>query len=235
MLQVDVAVSKIAKYATQESGDTLEMVDRPHGGVSFILADGQRSGRGAKRISNIVARKAMILLAEGVRDGAAARAAHDYLYTHRQGQVSATLNIASVDLVTHTLVLSRNSHCPVYILTRGGLQTLDEPSQPVGVYRNTKPLVTEMPLEAPTVVVIFTDGLQNAGKRLGSPFDVATLLTEIPLEDISSARVIADMLFDRAYQLDNTRPTDDISILVLTVLDRPASRAGRHLHVTIPF
>ena len=234
MLQVDVAVSKIAKYATRESGDTLEMVERPHGGVSFVLVDGQRSGRGAKRISNIVARKAMTLLAEGVRDGAAARAAHDYLYTHRQGQVSATLNIASVDLVTRTLVLSRNSHCPIYILTGQGLQTLDEPSQPVGVYRRTKPLVTEMALQAPTVVVMFTDGLQSAGKRQGLPFDVAALLSDQPLHDISSARMIADVLFDRAYELDDTRPTDDVSILVLAVLDRPAARAGRHLHVTIP-
>ena len=72
---LQVAVSKINKYATDESGDTLEMVERPHGGVSFVLVDGQRSGKSAKRISNIVARKAIVLLAEGVRDGAAARAA----------------------------------------------------------------------------------------------------------------------------------------------------------------
>jgi hypothetical protein len=33
-------------------------------------------------------------LAEGVRDGAAALAAHDYLFNYRQGKVSATLDIA---------------------------------------------------------------------------------------------------------------------------------------------
>ena len=76
-MEIIVAVAKISKYATSESGDTLEMIERPHGGISLVLADGQRSGKAAKRISNIVVRKAISLLADGVRDGAAARAAHD--------------------------------------------------------------------------------------------------------------------------------------------------------------
>ena len=108
-MEVQFAVAKIGKYATSESGDTLEMIERPHGGLSFVLVDGQRSGKSAKAISNLVARKAIQLLSEGVRDGAAARAAHDYLYTYRGGKVSATLNMLSVDMETKTFVISRNN------------------------------------------------------------------------------------------------------------------------------
>ena len=121
-MHLDVAVAKTRKYATPESGDTIEMIERPGGGLSFVVVDGQRSGKSAKAISNIVARKAVTLLAEGVRDGAAARAAHDYLYTHRSGKVSATLNIVSVDLESRTLVLSRNNHCPTIVSLNGELQ-----------------------------------------------------------------------------------------------------------------
>ena len=106
-LELQVGVAKVSKYATRESGDTLEVTERPHGGLSMVLADGQRSGRAAKIISALVARKAIALLAEGVRDGAAARATHDYLRTHRQGQVSAELSIVSLDLATRTIVISR--------------------------------------------------------------------------------------------------------------------------------
>ncbi|MGB9669194.1 MAG: serine/threonine-protein phosphatase, partial [Anaerolineales bacterium] len=95
-MEVQISVSKVSKYATSESGDTVEVVERPHGGVSVVLADGQTSGKGAKSVSNLVARKVISLLAEGVRDGAAARAASDYLYTHKSGKVSSTLNICSV-------------------------------------------------------------------------------------------------------------------------------------------
>ena len=74
-MEVQIAVAKINKYAVSESGDTLEVVERPNGGLSVVLADGQSSGRGAKAISLLVVRKVIGLLAEGVRDGAAARAA----------------------------------------------------------------------------------------------------------------------------------------------------------------
>ncbi len=109
MMEVQFSAAKIGKYATSESGDTLEMIERPHGGLSFVLVDGQRSGKSAKAISNMVARKAIQLLGEGVRDGAAARAAHDYLYMYRGGKVSATLNMLSVDMGTKTFVISRNN------------------------------------------------------------------------------------------------------------------------------
>src|SRR5574342_1044029 len=108
-MEVQIAVAKVNKYAVSESGDTLEVVERPNGGLSVVLADGQSSGRGAKAISLLVVRKVISLLAEGVRDGAAARAASDALYTDKNGRVSCTLNIASIDLETGTLVLSRNS------------------------------------------------------------------------------------------------------------------------------
>ena len=123
-MELAVAVAKVSKYATSESGDTFEMIERPQGGLSFVLVDGQHSGRGAKNISNVVARKAISDLAEGVRDGAVARAAHDYLFTYRQGKVSATLNIVSVDLVTRTIVLARNNHCPTIVLAPSGVQEM---------------------------------------------------------------------------------------------------------------
>jgi serine phosphatase RsbU (regulator of sigma subunit) len=219
-VQVQVAVAKVTKYASSESGDTVEMIERPHGGFSFVLVDGQRSGRSAKAISNLVARKAVALLGEGVRDGAAARAAHDYLFTYRGGKVLATLNILSVDMVSRTIVLSRNSHCPLLVVTGAGLRILDEPSGPVGVQRGTKPVVVELPLEAPTTIVLFTDGLLSAGQRRGRSLDLPVLLRELCEGPDCDAQIIADQLLTRALELDEGRASDDISVLVLSVRAR---------------
>jgi serine phosphatase RsbU (regulator of sigma subunit) len=233
-VEIQVAVAKIGKWATSESGDTLEMIERPQGGLSFVLVDGQRSGRSAKAISNLVARKAISLLAEGVRDGAAARAAHDYLFTQKGGKVSATLNILSVDLVSNTLVLSRNSHCPTIVATPGGeLQVLDEPSLPVGVRRGTKPQITEMPLAAGTVVVVYTDGLGAAGVRSSNTLDVPATVHELLSKDDASAQQLADSLLQQALELEEGRPHDDISVLVLRVLDH-AGDGVRRLAVQLP-
>ncbi len=232
-MHLDVAVAKVRKYAVPESGDTVEMVERPNGGVSFVVVDGQRSGKSAKAISNIVARKAVSLLAEGVRDGAAARAAHDYLYTHRSGKVSATLNIVSIDLESRSLVLSRNSHCPIVLMQDRELRVLAEPSQPVGVHRGTKPVISEIPLAAGTTVVIYTDGLMAAGERTGQALDVPRTVQELSAHPLT-AKQLARELLDRALVLDDQRPADDISILVLTISKFDQPNDARWLNVSMP-
>ncbi len=232
-MHLDVAVAKTRKYATPESGDTIEMIERPGGGLSFVVVDGLRSGKSAKAISNIVARKAVSLLAEGIRDGAAARAAHDYLYTHRAGKVSATLNILSVDLESRTLVLSRNNHCPTIVSLNGELQIFDEPSQPVGVVRGTKPIIHELPLTPGTTVVIFTDGLTSAGERKGQPLNVPELVREL-IERQLTAEAFAQTLLNEALSADDQRPADDISILVLTISALDRDDDTRWLKVSMP-
>ncbi|MGD2078311.1 MAG: SpoIIE family protein phosphatase [Chloroflexota bacterium] len=228
-MEVRFAVAKISKYATSESGDTLEMIERPHGGISMVLVDGQRSGRAAKAISNVVARKAVQLLAEGVRDGAAARAAHDYLYTYRGGKVSATLNILSVDTQTKTLVISRNNPAPVIVHTpASGLFALDEPSAVVGVHRYIKPLITEIPLTVGVLVIAFTDGLQHAGSVSGpGNLNPQRVVGEMLAQEVEDPQAIVDKLLSCALEMEQGRPRDDISIMAMAVLDGDADRIRR--------
>jgi len=217
LLNVSVAAAMFTKSATSESGDTLELIERPMGGLSLVLADGQRSGKAAKSISNIVTRKAIALLAEGVRDGAVARAAHDYLRTMRGGKVSATLNIVSVDLATETIVISRNSHCPTVVFQSGQLTLLDQPSKPVGIHTWTKPWITELPLVADTFVVAYTDGVMHAGGQSDQRVDVPALLQRWRSEGQHAAQALADAILSQAVELDRGRPADDISVVVVCV------------------
>ncbi len=232
-MEVEVAVAKAGKWATSESGDTLEMIERPRGGFSFVLVDGQRSGRAAKAISNLVARKAIAELAEGVRDGAAARAAHDYLHAYKGGKVSATLNIVSIDLNTSTLVLSRNNPCPAILVTpEEGVRLLDELSRPVGIYTRTKPVITEIDLRPGITAVVYTDGLPSAGEGRGGAMDVPGAVAEM-VNAGWGARQIADALLERALALENSHPRDDISVLVLQVRPEEGGQV-RHLLVHVP-
>ena len=233
-MKVRIAVAKVGKYATSESGDTLEVVERPRGGLSIVLADGQRSGRAAKAISNIVVRKAVALLAEGVRDGAVARAAHDYLFLYRGGKVSAELNIVSIDLISRTLVISRNSHCPVVVVKDGQLVLLDEPSVPIGIYSNTKPVITELPLEPEMHLVVFTDGILEAGRQSDRRLDVTTLVPELLAATPGDPQALADALLERAVAADQGRPRDDISVLVVTVATRDDGDDVRRMAVSFP-
>ena len=219
-MEAQVAVAKIGKYATSESGDSLEMIERPGGGLSIVLVDGQRSGKPAKRISNVVTRKAISLLGEGVRDGATARAASDYLYTYRAGKVMATMNILSIDLMSRTFVITRNNPAPVILVKDSKIELLDEPSDPVGTRQGTRPSIQEIPIELNMAVVIFTDGLTHAGSRAGKHMDIPAFVSSLARDSDFDPHAWADDLLEHAISLDDGRPCDDISVLVAAILPR---------------
>jgi serine phosphatase RsbU (regulator of sigma subunit) len=216
-MEIQIAAAKTNKYAVTESGDTLEVVERPNGGLSVVLADGQTSGRGAKAVSMMVVRKVISLLAEGVRDGAAARAASDLLFTEKRGKVTSTLNIVSVDLHTGTVVITRNNPAPFFIARGEEIDCLGSPSDSIGTKRNVRPVITEIPVESGLVIVIYTDGLVHAGERVGRPMDVCTSLKAMLEEQDPYPQSIADALLAEAINLDEGRPADDISVMVLKV------------------
>lgn len=220
-MEVQIAVSKVKKYATSTSGDTVEVVERPNGGVSVVMADGQSSGRGAKWVSSFVVRKVISLLADGVRDGAAARAASDALFTERGGKVSATLNMLSADFLTSTLVITRNNPSPALIARDENITRLDEESTPIGIYRSTRPIINEVSLSAGLTVVLFTDGITHAGSRDGRSMDVVTCLQSTLDNESPSPQFIADTLLKHALKLDQNRPGDDISVVALRVVSSP--------------
>jgi len=233
-MEVQIAVSKVKKYATSTSGDTVEVIERPKGGLSIVLADGQSSGRGAKWVSSFVVRKVLSLLADGVRDGAAARAASDALFTERNGKVSATLNILSVDMQTKTLVISRNNPAPVLLARDEEITSLDGECKPIGFYADTRPLITQVPLEAGLTVVAFTDGITHAGSRSGQSMDVITCLQSLLDDGNPSPQEISDSLLNHALKLDQNRPVDDTSVVALRVMTRDQETQIRRMVVSLP-
>ncbi|MEW6084244.1 MAG: PP2C family protein-serine/threonine phosphatase [Chloroflexota bacterium] len=232
-MELQIAVAKINKYATSESGDTLEVVERPDGGLSVVLADGQTSGRGAKAVSLMVVRKVIGLLAEGVRDGAAARAASDALFTDKKGKVICTLNIASLDLHSRTVVLTRNNPSPLFVCRGEQIDKFDSESIPLGTSRDVRPLITELPIEPGLTIVIYTDGLVHAGERRGQPMDVGETLRSILEDQDPSPQMLADSLLAQAVSLDDNRPADDISVLVYKFTSREGD-AVRRMTVRLP-
>jgi serine phosphatase RsbU (regulator of sigma subunit) len=217
-LAIDVAIAKTNKYASRDSGDTAEVVERPGGGLSVVVVDGQGSGSAAKTLSMMLSSKAVSLLKEGVRDGAVARAVHDSLFAFRHGKVSASFDIVSVDLRTRTVVATRNAQTPAIVYRGGQIESHPTTSGPIGLYHFTRPTVSQFPTEPGLALVLYTDGVATAGDRTGgSGFDVAAFLAGEPLRG-TGAQGLADCLLHEAIRRDQNRPADDLTV-VAVVLD----------------
>lgn len=232
-LTIELAVAKTHRAGSRESGDTVEFVERPGGGISVVLVDGQGWGSPAKLLSLQVAGRVVALLNEGVRDGAAARAAHDFLFTTRGGRVSAELSIISVDLATGTLVVTRNSDAPLVIATDSSLKVMDGAGGRIGLHRYTRPSVREWPLEPGLVVVIVSDGVVHAGQRWNQAFNLVSSIRE-QLASSCTAQELADRLLAAAVAADRGQPQDDMSVVVLSLRAGGAKQPIRRLALELP-
>ncbi len=231
-LCIDLAIAKTNKYASRESGDTAEVVERAGGGISVVVVDGQGSGRAAKPLSFMVTATAVALLLEGVRDGAVARAAHDGLFAFRHGQVSATFDLLSVDLRSGTLVVTRNATTPLLLDEDGGWRERPPEGGPIGLYPLTRPEVFELPLAGGLGAVVATDGVFAAG-RPPTPdrFDLCTFarsLADLPAQEL------ADRLLAEAVRRDGGKPADDMTVVALRLLDHGEASLVRRLHLQVP-
>ena len=215
-MKIRVGMAKINKYAMQHCGDSFEIVERPYGGLSAVIADGQGNGLAAHHTSSWVVNKAASLIADGARDGAVARAVHDYLYAMKDKKVSCTLTVLSADLESETVVISRNSNCPVIVKTEEYLTVYDDSVSPIGVNRHMKPLVYELPFSAGMVLVSYTDGIAHAGKKYtGSVMDMKKIISIIESSSPEDCDFIAKSILEYALLLDKEKAGDDMTVVAM--------------------
>jgi serine phosphatase RsbU (regulator of sigma subunit) len=232
-ITIDVAIAKTHKFASRESGDSAEVVERPGGGISVVVVDGQGSGAAAKRLSLLIAGRVISLLSDGVRDEAVARAAHDVLYSYRDGRVSAALDIASVDVAAESLTFCRNSQVPMLICWGAEFELVSDSGLRIGVRRDTSPILLEYPAEPGLAALLVTDGVLSAGKRFGTTFDLLDVSRRLDLATCS-AEAMADRLLRAAIEADRGRPQDDQTVVALRIGPGVSHQPIRRMAVSIP-
>jgi serine phosphatase RsbU (regulator of sigma subunit) len=122
----------------------------------------------------------------------------------------------------------------MYVVRGETIERIEETSKSIGTARNIKPLITEIPIQPELTIVIYTDGLVHAGERRGTPMDVGTTLRGLLEDNDPPPQVVADALLAQAMQLDNHRPIDDISVVVMRVMPRDGDDV-RRMAVRLPF
>lgn len=230
-LLIDAGVAKTNKYASRESGDTVEIVERPTGGISVVVADGQGSGRAAKALSLLVTARAVSMLKDGVRDGAVGRGVGDVLFAMRGGQVSATLDILSADAKSGTLVVTRNSSSPMLVGVAGALEVIPGEAGSLGVRHLGRPEVRSWPLEPGLWAVAGTDGIFG-----GEPGPGAAAARELVsrLSLAGDAQSVADAVLAAAIARDGGKPRDDMSVAVMRIAAHEDEPRIRRMSVRAP-
>ncbi len=140
----------------------------------------------------------------------------------------------SADLETRSVVVTRNTLCPVLILSNGEGRAIEAPSCPLGTSRMVRPQVTELPMEAGLTIVAFTDGVWEAGTLSSHPQTVPGWLFDEAVRYRSDPKSMADSILAAAVALDQSRPRDDMTVAVMAIRDSSEALNVRRLHVLFP-
>jgi serine phosphatase RsbU (regulator of sigma subunit) len=216
-MELRIAVAKVNKYRSTQSGDTVEIIERPNGGISVVLADGMINGVSDKGISTMVSHRVIGNISQGVRDGAALRAASSRIFAEHTGNVKSNLNVLSADLVSNTILISRNSSVPVFIISQDKVDCLTAESEPIGLHAEVAPTIVELPILPGLTVIAFSDGVYNAGQNTNQNLDLCTTIEGLIEEQEPTAQEIADFILNQAIRLDDDHPADDMSVVVMTI------------------
>lgn len=216
-MEIKIAVVKVDKYHSGNSGDTVETIERPNGGISIILADGRINSDHDKGISTMASHKVLYEISQGVRDSAAIRHTSNSIFEEHKGSVQANLNLISVDCQTNTILISRNNPVPVFLVTNEVVDCLSSDSGPIGEEMDIRPTIVELPINPGMAVIALSDGVYNAGSGSKQYLEISTALEALFEDQEPTAQEVAEHLLNRAIRLDEGRPEDDMSIIVLLV------------------
>ncbi len=132
----------------------------------------------------------------------------------------ATLNIVSIDLLSSTMVITRNNSAPVFVIEDEKMTQLNDAVDAVGIRRGIRPQITEISLSLGLTTICFTDGIGFAGDRYGQRFEVENYILKLMERQNASPQDWADGLLEEALRLDKGRPSDDMSVVVASILPK---------------
>ncbi len=204
-------------------GDFYDVV--PTGDGAFLIAIADVSGKGmpAALLSAMLQASLRTQSAGDAPVVEILRNINSLLYRSTAVQQFATFFLARVEGDSLRMTFSNAGHNYPMILRRGSPRILlDRGGTLLGILEQTTFEQADVALAPGDVVILYTDGVSEAMNALEQQFGeerIADVIEALPRE--TSARQIAEGLSHSLREfLDGVEPQDDITILVLRVLER---------------
>ncbi|MFZ3070723.1 MAG: SpoIIE family protein phosphatase [Anaerolineaceae bacterium] len=231
-MEIHVAIAKVDRYSSPEQGDQVEMIERPNGGVSIILAEGKLGGHRSKVITRKAVYHLLSLIFDGIHDGAASRAVLTALKNEYRGEAQFSLSLLSCDLETGTIILTKNNSIPV-ILVRSDQSNYLSCEGDQNEIDLLKPSVYQFQIENDFIVIMFSDGIASAGEQYDQLVEWCTFVEALMEEQQPTVQDLADFLLNQAIGRDLGQPHDDMTVVVVQV-NPTVSKGVRRISVVLP-
>ncbi len=223
---VATSVSVFAREGQVLSGDTHSVAQLADGRLVFVLSDGMGAGEAAAIESSTAVSALERLLEAGFDDEFAVKTVNLMLLLRSAGETFATLDVATIDLVTGEGQFIKVGSPPSFIRTGRDVKVVRSSSLPAGIFDAIEVDKTPFRFSDGDLLVMVSDGVLNSVEPSAGREDwVASALSRLSTDEPAE---LARSILDRARQHAGGKVSDDMTVLVGRVQRHRPERAGTH-------
>lgn len=193
------------------SGDNFSMLSMDDGQYVVALSDGMGSGAEACQESEMVVELLDKFLEAGFRKETAIKMMNSAMVLQGENNKFSTLDLASIDLYSGKLELSKIGAAATFIKHKDGVEWIASSSLPAGAECEPALEQTERTLENGDFLVMVTDGVVEYLHVKEPEETLSGIIEEITTEN---AGVLAKSIMDRVMLFTGGHAKDDMTILV---------------------
>jgi len=213
-MELQAAIAKVDRFSSVEQGDKVEIIERPHGGISIIMAEGKLGGRRSRIIAMKAVHSILNLIASGLHDGASSRIVLSNIFEEHKGKAQVKLHIISCDLESQSIVITKNNITPVVTVFDGAAEYLRFDGT-IESDHCASPSVFQFEIKEGRDFILVSDGILQAGSQYEQPLDLRVLVESLFEDDEPTVQNLADAILNQAISQDLGRPRDDMTVTVL--------------------
>lgn len=196
-------------------GDTCVAKRCEGGRLLMVLCDGMGHGENAHVQSEKTLELLMLLLEAGYTRRQAITAVNGImLNAGGDEECFTTVDLCDVDLWNGAVICEKLGACPTWVVRGDHLKKVEASSLPLGILEEAMPCHAEYTLHSGDILLMMSDGVTDAFR------DEEELRHAIVESIFIQPQRMADALLRNALLASGDRPRDDMSVMVMLMLNR---------------
>ncbi len=205
-------VSQRTKNGSKVSGDTYSIVKLDCDRILFAISDGMGSGKKAEQTSELSISLVENFYKAGFDNELILSTINKLLSLHKE-EIFSALDICVVDERNGLVDFIKMASPKSYILNEDECQVIETGSLPMGIVEEINPFVKKNVISAKDFIILISDGVSDSFANDEEIEDcIKSIKTKNPQE-------FADELLERALAGNNGYAVDDMTVIVVKILD----------------
>lgn len=180
----------------------------------MMLCDGMGHGESAHQQSEKTLELLMLLLEAGYTRHQAITAVNGIMLGAQQEERFSTVDLADVDLWTGEVWSEKLGACASWVVRGNHLKKIEGSSLPLGIVQEASPTAVQYRLHSGDILILMSDGVADAFA------DDAQFRHALEESLYIQPQRMADALLRQALVAGGGTPRDDMSVMVLLMMDR---------------